>query len=127
MAYRAFIDSTGTEWQIWDIVPQLTERRGQQGAEAERRVSDREIPFAERRHETRRLMETHRAVLRGSFARGWLCFQSHQGKRRLTPIPKDWSTCNEERLERYSRQAERVSGSMRQISDSSTEQIAEAG
>ena len=33
MGYRVFRDSQGTEWQAWDVVPQLTERR-----EIERRM-----------------------------------------------------------------------------------------
>ena len=28
MGYRVFTDSQGREWQAWDVVPQLTERRG---------------------------------------------------------------------------------------------------
>ena len=27
MGYRIFKDSTGTEWQTWDVVPHLAERR----------------------------------------------------------------------------------------------------
>ena len=127
MPYRTFVDSIGTEWQVWDIVPQLTERRGLTSTDRERRVSDTEVPI-DRRRETRRLMETHRAVLRGSFAHGWLCFQSMKGKRRLTPIPGDWTTCGEDCLEVYNRQAERVTGAVRAINDFSSEPpIAEAG
>jgi hypothetical protein len=121
MPYRTFIDSTGTEWQVWDIVPQLTERRGARGSERERRVDIIPIAFADRRRERRRLVETHRAVLRGSYAQGWLCFQSDRGKRRLTPIPKDWTVCDDDRLESYIRRAERVSGATQQITDFNAE------
>ena len=121
MPYRTFFDSAGTEWQVWDIVPQLTERRAEKDNARERRVAITPIQFADRRREVRRLVETQRAVLRGSYALGWLCFQSDKGKRRLTPIPGDWTTCGEDRLEKYNRQAERVSGATRQVVDFNAE------
>lgn len=108
MPYRTFEDSVGTEWQVWDIVPRLSERRA--GASFDRRVEMRPISFADRRREQRRVTQTvvARARLRGSYAQGWLCFESDFEKRRLSPIPDDWTTCDEERLENYARNAERV-------------------
>lgn len=126
MPYRIFADSTGTEWQVWDIVPRLSERRS--GEQTERRVQVVVIPFADRRQEARRTMELRRAILRGTYAQGWLCFESHQEKRRLSPIPDDWTTCTDELLEDYARSAERVSGAFRMITDfNSEEPLAEAG
>ena len=46
MGYRVFTDSQGTEWQAWDVVPQLTERR-----EVERRVRIVPVPHADRRRD----------------------------------------------------------------------------
>jgi hypothetical protein len=126
MPYRIFADSAGTEWQVWDIVPRLSERRS--GEQTERRVQTDVIPFADRRHEARRMAETRRAILRGTYAQGWLCFESNQEKRRLSPIPDDWTTCSDELLEAYARRAERVSGAFRMITDfNSEEPLAEAG
>jgi hypothetical protein len=126
MPYRTFADSTGVEWQVWDIVPQLTERR--ESHDQERRRGNEPIAFADRRRDTRRLTLSRRAVLRGSFAQGWLCFDNGVLKRRLTPIPADWTTCSEELIEVYMRHAERVTGPYRAISDvSSDAPIAEAG
>lgn len=106
MAYRTFRDSAGTEWQVWDIVPHLRERRANESTE--RRVLDVAIPFPNRRRDSRRLTETRRNILRGTYARGWLCFEGPQEKRRLTPIPSDWTSCTDGCLERYLRGAERV-------------------
>jgi hypothetical protein len=39
---------------------------------------------------------------------GWLCFDAHVEKRRLSPIPEDWLRCAEERLEQYCAQAKRA-------------------
>jgi hypothetical protein len=126
MPYRSFEDSTGEEWQVWDIVPQLTERRDESGRE--RRVHNAPIAFADRRAEPRRLTISRRAVLSGSYAQGWLCFDNGKEKHRLTPIPGDWTTCSEELLEAYLRHADRVTGAHRVISDqSSDEPFAETG
>src|SRR5688572_22539915 len=119
MPYRIFSDSTGTEWQVWDIVPVASERR--KGENTERRVETVVIPFADRRRNARRMIATRRAILRGTYAQGWLCFESHQEKRRLSPIPDDWTTCSDERLEAYARRGERVSGAFRMITDFDSE------
>jgi hypothetical protein len=113
MPYRTFIDSLGTDWQVWDIVPRLQERR--HSGQSDRRVDTRPIKFADRRAESRRLTETRRSILRGSYARGWLCFDSDKGKRRLTPIPDDWTTCSDSDLEVYVREAEPVPGVHRSL------------
>lgn len=123
MPYRMFQDSTGKEWQVWDVVPRLDERRRE---ESERRVEITPIAFADRRREERRLTSAHRSVLRGSFATGWLCFDSGAAKRRLSPIPGDWTTCDEHTLEAYLRAADGVRGP-RLSADMSGEPFAEAG
>ena len=127
MPYRTFIDSTGSEWQVWDIVPRLSERRTPQ--RAERRVAIVPIPFADRRSgsDQRRPTQARRAVLRGSYAQGWLCFDNSREKRRLAPIPSDWTTCSEQLLEVYARHAEAVAGAQRLIGFASDENLADAG
>jgi hypothetical protein len=124
MPYRLFTDSAGTEWQVWDIVPRHTERRS--SGNTERRVATTVIPHADRRLEPRRLTDARRAVLHGSYAQGWLCFESDIEKRRLSPIPSGWTTCSAELLERHLRHGERVSGSRRTLSDFSSEGFEEA-
>lgn len=124
MPYRTYVDSLGADWQVWDIVPRLSERRS---GEIDRRIEEKFIEFVERRQESRRLGETRRAVLRGTYAQGWLCFDSEAEKRRLSPIPQDWTTCSDERLEVYARQAERVSGPHRNFTFSQEGPLAETG
>jgi len=125
MPYRIFEDSKKKEWQVWDIVPKLMERRG---SSPDRRVETAVIPFADRRRDERRLSNgTRRATLKGSYAQGWLCFDNGREKRRLTPIPSDWTTCDEARLEAYAAQARAVPGSYRGLLSSSEESLAEAG
>jgi len=124
MAYRIFTDSTGVDWHVWDIVPRLSERRT--GEVGDRRVRDAPISFRDRRFSPRRIGQTPRANLRGTYAHGWLCFDSFTEKRRLTPIPADWTSCSEERLAAYAEDAEPVA-TVRRASASETEPFADAG
>jgi hypothetical protein len=104
MGYRAFRDSRGTEWQAWDVVPQLTERR-----ELERRVRPARIEHADRRRDPdRRVIGGRRPMLTAGLDGGWLCFETDAEKRRLTPIPSDWLRCTEAQLERYCAAAKRA-------------------
>ena len=104
MGYRVFRDSQGVEWQTWDVVPQLAERRA-----AERRAARAAMPesvAAERRRvQERRVTSGRRPLLSAGLDGGWLCFEAPIEKRRLTPIPADWLRCDDACLERYCRQA----------------------
>ena len=125
MPYRTFVDATETEWQVWDIVPRLSERRND--GHTDRRHELAPIRFADRREDNRRLAESRRSVLRGTYAHGWLCFDSAREKRRLSPIPYDWTTCSEDKLELYARTGEPVGGAHRTFGFSGEEPIREAG
>jgi hypothetical protein len=104
MGYRSFTDSTGLVWDAWEIVPQLGERRV-----AERRQRRQRIAFGDRRHPgERRIVTTRRAALTGALASGWLCFEGPTEKRRLSPIPEDWTRCPAAQLEEYCRMARPV-------------------
>ncbi len=108
MGYRVFRDSRGTEWQTWDVVPQLSDRR----------VSDRrgrvdQPTHSERRSpRDRRITIGQRPALFTGLGGAWLCFEAPSEKRRLTPIPADWLQCRVERLEQYCAQATRARASV---------------
>lgn len=125
MPYRTYVDTTGTEWQVWDVVPRLSERRSTEVND--RRVVTVPIRFADRRTEVRRVTQARKAFLRGTYAQGWLCFDSSREKRRLSPIPNDWTTCSEELLEVYGRHAQAVGGPHRTYGFQDDEPMAEAG
>ncbi len=101
MAYRVFRDARGTEWQTWDVVPCLEERR----------VNDRRSRVADpmqndrRARLDRRILSGHRSVVASNMAGGWLCFAAEQEKRRLSPIPADWQRCPKAQLEVYCAEA----------------------
>ena len=100
MGYRVFKDSEGTEWQTWDVVPHLAERRVH-----DRRAEPTVHTTERRRQPDRRVVVGRRPVLSKGLDGGWLCFEAAVQKRRLTPIPRDWLVCGEEQLERYCRAA----------------------
>lgn len=120
MGYRDFRDSAGIAWSAWDVIPELVERR-----QGPRRTSGTAAPQAvpgftptlgtyERRvGMDRRLIKSRRAYLGDGLSRGWLCFESFEEKRRLTPIPSDWLRCREVQLAAYCEQATRVVDSAR--------------
>ncbi|PYP78849.1 MAG: hypothetical protein DMD35_10185 [Gemmatimonadetes bacterium] len=104
MGYRVFKDSQGAEWQAWDVVPQLTERR-----EIERRVRMSPVEHADRRtSRDRRIIKGRRPTLTAGLDGGWLCFENGGEKRRLSPIPKDWQRCSTAEIQRYLQAAKRA-------------------
>jgi hypothetical protein len=62
MGMRTFRDADGREWRAWDVSPDGTN----------------EIRFRTVGH------------LPPEMASGWLCFESGELKRRLTPVPHRW-------------------------------------
>jgi hypothetical protein len=100
MGYRSFKDSSGVQWDAWDVVPQLGERRVE-----DRRHVRQSVPFVDRRRGERRIVMSRRAMMVGALSKGWLCFEGATEKRRLSPIPHDWSRCPESQLEAYCRMA----------------------
>jgi hypothetical protein len=74
MSLRQFTSTDGTTWEVYDVVAQ----EDSEDASPSRSFSPPS----------------------GSFRRysAWLCFESHEEKRRLTPIPDDWQKASEEEL-----------------------------
>ncbi len=103
MGYRSFKDSAGVEWDAWDVIPQLAERRVE-----DRRQGRQEIRFRDRRSLERRLITSRRAVMAPGLTGGWLCFDGPSGRRRLSPIPEGWTRCGTAELEEYCRKARPV-------------------
>src|SRR5205085_6595617 len=93
--------SRGTEWQTWDVVPRLEERR----ANERRSYAAAPLQNDRRSRLDRRIVSGHRSVLASHMGSGWLCFAADEEKRRLTPIPDDWERCPSAQLEQYCGQA----------------------
>jgi hypothetical protein len=72
---RAFRDSQGLEWRVWDVLPGAAANTFSMGFDA-------------------------LAAAKGDYAKGWLCFESTAQKRRLAPIPAGWDDSADTELER---------------------------
>lgn len=88
MAYREFTDTHGVVWQAWEVIPSSAERR----SSGERRFGARD------RVDRRVRQEQTRVKLDHGMAHGWLVFESAAEKRRVHPIPDDWSSRSDEQL-----------------------------
>jgi hypothetical protein len=60
--------------------------------------------------------------LKGTFAQGWLCFDSGAEKRRLSPIPDEWRAVSEAELERMAARAEVAAGRRKRRQEPGTEE-----
>jgi hypothetical protein len=103
MAYRTFIDSDGTRWEVWAVRLQAVERRSgrERRANAHGRSESSHAPLTERRRGDRRQLHGHespRLRVGERFAGGWLAFESPTERRRLAPIPADWLTASDREL-----------------------------
>jgi hypothetical protein len=96
MAHRTFCDPDGVTWSVWDVHPQLAERR-----RGSRRVPPPRLALDARDQRAgvdRRRRREARVPVRDGFERGWLAFDSAVGSRRLAPIPEHWDEFPDERL-----------------------------
>src|SRR3954464_14569655 len=76
---REFTDKKGTKWRVFDVYP-----TGPSSALGQVDAMDRLNAFPSKDH-----------------AHGWLCFESTDEKRRLTPIPPEWEICDPARLDDF--------------------------
>lgn len=96
MARREFTDSTGTDWSVFDVTPRSDDRRSY-----DRRRDGAEtgpVPEAEdRRSDSRRVTVGQRPP---RLTQGWLCFEREGERRRLQPVPENWTALSDPDLEK---------------------------
>ena len=110
MAHRAFTDTSGIQWDVWEVIPQWADRRsGTQRRQRSDDDPDVDPPVIEqRRNPDRRkgLPDRHpRIRLNGGLDGGWLAFESSSQRKRLSPIPSGWERAAEQQLEEWCRVA----------------------
>jgi hypothetical protein len=96
MGHRSFIDADGVVWQVWDVYPQLAERR-----RGPRRVPPSRLGPNTRDLRTgvdRRRRSEVRVPVRQGYEHGWLTFDSVVGSKRLAPVPEGWDALPEHSL-----------------------------
>ena len=106
MGLRTFMAPDGDEWRVWKVIPTRTlddvrewERRGQD-------VLAYDGP--ERREGEQQRVMSSVPFVNPNLAKGWLCFESGAGKRRLAPPPVLWEEVSDEELAALWAQAEIV-------------------
>jgi hypothetical protein len=104
VAFRTFNDSSGHEWQAFDVVPRTSERRSSE----RRSVGAAADQDAERREADRRLTVGGTSLLSANLRSGWLVFERGAERRRLSPIPENWQHCTDGELETYLQSAQPV-------------------
>ena len=94
MSHRTFTDERGQNWEVWEVHPEVVERR----LNDERRSAPRPTPDRRQHIDIRFRMSPE---LRA----GWLAFQSGHERRRLAPIPTGWERSTDEELVRLAHTA----------------------
>src|SRR5689334_15276800 len=105
MGRRNFRDGSGTTWDVWEVLPtQLLAHEPERREGPDRRgtpAPDTDPPV-ERRHLARRVADVP------LFQHGWLAFRSESERRRLSPIPANWTQADLDDLCRYVAEASPV-------------------
>jgi hypothetical protein len=102
MAHRSFRDELGREWDVWEVVPTVVERRIAKPVSRPAAIERRRV------HETR-------VVVPDALQKGWLAFQSGRERRRFAPIPRDWQDLTNDELVDLLHQADRRTRARRLI------------
>ena len=100
MSMRIFVDDESRDWQVFDVVPRTDERR-----HLDRRSSAAVASADDEQRRGERRLSVGRTSLPLGAGDGWLCFESRGERRRLRPIPDDWTRCDEGTLSAYCRVA----------------------
>lgn len=97
MGLRTFTDPDGNEWRVWDVVPYAARKDERRGGSDRRQAASGAYAGPERRSGMDRRLRSP-SLLTPGLEGGWLCFENHVDKRRLTPIPRDWERINDDAL-----------------------------
>lgn len=80
MTHRKIKDGDGQSWDVWEVYPSVVEQRmsGEHPAALPGETATKD------RREVRLLVPS-------ALQQGWLAFQSGEERRRLAPIPHNWT------------------------------------
>ena len=102
MTVRSFVDPAGVSWLVYDVHPRAA-GRDERRSGYDRRLEPAPDPIVERRTGTadrrrRQGVEEIFGLTHPGFEGGWLCFQAEGEKRRLAPIPPQWTEASDAAL-----------------------------
>ena len=104
MTHRKIRDAEGRWWDVWEVYPAAVERRmsGEFPAVKEDGHPEKDgRPDGERRREVRLLVPAE-------LQQGWLAFQAGADRRRLVPVPQNWTALDEGARTALHERADRV-------------------
>ena len=106
MTHRKIRDEDGRWWDVWEVYPSAVERRmsGEYPS-----VTGHGDPAIDGRTDGGRRREVRLRVPE-ELQQGWLAFQAGSYRRRLVPVPENWSTLDDEALAGLLERADRVDG-----------------
>lgn len=92
MPERQFFDRNGRSWQVWEVCPDVVERR----------LSGEHATFSELPAGKERRRGERRVRLRvpDPLRHGWLAFETDGQRRRLAPVPAEWRALTDAQLAR---------------------------
>jgi hypothetical protein len=99
MTHRRVRDGGGDMWDVWEVYPAVVERR---------MSGDHAIIPPETMTDARQRQAQVRILVPDELKDGWLAFQRGRERRRLVPIPGDWSSLDDARLLDLLEKAERI-------------------
>jgi hypothetical protein len=100
MTHRKIKDGHGRRWDVWEVYPSAVERRMSGESPA---VQNTDGSGAGRREV--------KILVPSALQQGWLAFQAGDDRRRLAPIPLNWTTLDEEALVVLLGRADRLTNS----------------
>ena len=98
MTHRKIKDADGKSWDVWEVYPSAVERR-----------MSGEYPALEPGDGGRLERREVRLLIPSALQQGWLAFQSGNERRRLAPIPENWTALDDGALVALLCQANRLS------------------
>jgi hypothetical protein len=98
MTHRKIKDGDGKSWDVWEVYPAVVERR-----------MSGEYPAAPPRDAATTERREVRLLVPSALQQGWLAFQTGNERRRLAPIPRNWTTLDDDALLALLCQANRLS------------------
>ena len=98
MTHRKLKDGDGKSWDVWEVYPSAVEQR----MSGEHPAVPSENGAKQERREVRLLVPS-------ALQQGWLAFQSGGERRRLAPIPENWTALDDTALLALLCQADRLS------------------
>ena len=99
MSYRHFTDTVGQDWTVFDVTPRADDRRSNDRRRNEEIAAANVPESGDGRTADRRVTVNGQRPPR--LTKGWLCFERDGERRRLQPVPDQWTAASDAELEKF--------------------------